>query len=230
MIWKLITLFVIVITAFVVKTTPISDRVYIPSLYVPIQKDLKLDKCIILLTFNGYTPKESCWNRKRFSGSDLNAKSISSIKDSVSHYFSDYDVLITTSDTAFYKFPSNRRIRVVITSDVIFGNGGGISVYNALYFKDTTTCLVSTIALNYDTRAVGIAIAHEVGHTLGLAHQAIYKGAYMLQAYDLGDSLVGPIMGAPYWSKKVIWTKGTNDFGQYQDDDEIISKTFKKIK
>lgn len=191
-------------------------------------------KGIILLDYDGYRPEVEAWGQYdtlRPAMISDSAKII--VKQKVEEYFNEWDVLVTTNDSLFYTYPQKYRVRVTVTASMLFTlrNGyfvmpGGISFYNQLYLGDTTTCLVSTPALGFDSRAIADGIAHEVGHSLGLAHISDWIGPKLIEEYSPGDSLQAPIMGVSYRAKKAVWTKGTNAFGQYQDDREIIAKTW----
>lgn len=93
---------------------------------------------------------------------------------------------------------------------------------------DTTPSVVSTHSFSAP-RQVADAVAHEVGHQLGLAHQSTWVGSTKTAEYDAGNEKEAPIMGHSYEAQKATWIVGINSFGLQQDDTAIISKTFKRI-
>jgi hypothetical protein len=84
--------------------------------------------------------------------------------------------------------------------------------------------------LSYNEKFIAEAISHEVGHTLGLQHQAVYDGACnFLSEYNLGfgQGVTGwaPIMGIGYYQNITTWHRGPTIFGcnDIQDDVAIIT-------
>jgi hypothetical protein len=76
-----------------------------------------------------------------------------------------------------------------------------------------------------DPTQMGNAVSHEVGHSLGLLHQATYsKNGVLLSEYNPGHVFWSPIMGAgggPYCT----WYNGPTPLGpdQYQDDLAVLA-------
>lgn len=200
------------------------------------EKKNNKERGVILLTYNGYKTIVPLYGKMNPTKSNLLQQDQILIQKGVASYFKNFDVIVTTDDSLFYTFPENKRVRCVITSDTLklrtsYGIilAGGISVYNSLYLNDTTPVLVSIPNIErFDF--IPTVISHEVAHAIGLAHQSLFNKSIKLMEYRIGDSLVGPIMGNSMRSKESKWYKGTNSFGQYQDDEEVISRTFPRLK
>lgn len=191
----------------------------------------------IMLDFDGYTLYVRSVERDSIGPGIMPDTTKQRVLNIVKEHYKYWDVEITESDRVFYSYPFDKRARCIISSDkfVILNifffpvDIPAISVYNSIYLKDSTPSVVSIPTLEY-SRWIGDAIAHEIGHQLGLAHQSVYIGGILQHEYRGGDSLEAPLMGVPYGSKRSTWTTGTNGFGQYQDDTAIISRTFKRIR
>lgn len=193
-------------------------------------------KGVIYLNFNGYKRADSAevFAKQSWAPSNLPDSSKLAIQVQVMTYFSDWQVILTSDPSMFYSYPQDHRIQVIISSDSlarqdIFGYiylAGGISYLNSLLTKDSTPALVSIPAL-FSNKNIAIATAHEIGHMLGLAHQSEYDQSFnKTEEYNSGDPFTAPIMGRAYFAKEAVWYKGFNTIRMWQDDKEIISKTF----
>lgn len=197
-------------------------------------------KGVIYINYNGFNPADMVWSKyEKFSPACLSDKEKIEVNKRVEKHFSDYDVLVTNDESLFYKYPVNLRIRVTVTDDELYTTGmwgfknllHGCAFYNQLFLGDTTTVLVSTYDLPYfNTRFIADLVTHEVGHSLGLCHQAVWKKAKMIMEYNMGDSCSAPIMGFTKETKDSYWDIGINQIGQYQNDTAIIAKTFRRLK
>lgn len=195
---------------------------------------------VIYINYDGFKPAEIVWGKyDNFSPACLSNKEKIEVNNRVQKHFSNYDVVITNDESVFYKYPVNLRVRVTVTDDMIYRMNvfgfpnilHGCAFYNQLFLGDTTTVIVSTYTLSYsDTRFIGDIVTHEVGHSLGLCHQAVWKKAKIVSEYNMGDSCSAPIMGFTKDTKDSYWEIGINQYGQYQNDTAIIAKTFRHLK
>lgn len=85
--------------------------------------------------------------------------------------------------------------------------------------------MVFSSPLGYNTSWVGKIICHELGHTIGLNHQALWDDSCnLLTVYNSGDASSAPIMGNPLYSKEKWWV-GTTPYGCYNiQNDSLILK------
>ncbi|RYD64346.1 MAG: hypothetical protein EOP84_32820, partial [Verrucomicrobiaceae bacterium] len=88
-----------------------------------------------------------------------------------------------------------------------------------------------TAALLYNTKWLAEAGAHEIGHTLGLRHQASYNascGKVTDYYAGTGSGEIGwaPIMGVGYYQNMTTWNLGPNSLGcnTIQSDVDVITR------
>jgi hypothetical protein len=138
---------------------------------------------------------------------------------------------ITTDSTKYWSAPATQRMRVIFTiSSDWYGRAGGVSYVNSFTWGDNTPCFVFTALLGYRTKYISEAASHEIGHTLGLNHQAAYD-AYCNKTDEYnagkgtGEIAWAPIMGVGYYRNFTLWHNGSNPWGcsSYQDDLFIIT-------
>ena len=95
---------------------------------------------------------------------------------------------------------------------------------NSFQWGNNTPCFVFTTPLSYNEKWIAEAISHEVGHTLSLAHQAVFNNGSLVTEFNQGsgDGLTGwaPIMGSGYLKNLTTWHNGpsANASGQAQDE------------
>ncbi|MFO1066725.1 MAG: Calx-beta domain-containing protein [Pirellulales bacterium] len=122
-------------------------------------------------------------------------------------------------------------VRVVVTQDVAFGCGcGGIAYINSFTWNSDTPVFV------FNSGEVGVAEAasHEVGHSLGLAHDGTSSASYY-SGHGLGSDTAywSTIMGVGYYVDVSQWDNGeyygsnntgsTANYGRGADDLAIIT-------
>jgi hypothetical protein len=126
-------------------------------------------------------------------------------------------------------------MRVIFTvSNSWYGNhAGGVGYINSFSWGDNTPCFVFTALLNYNTKNIAEGGSHEVGHTLGLSHQAAYDAnCAKTSEYNFGtgngETGWAPIMGAGYYQNFTVWHNGSDTYGctNVQNDLRIITGTY----
>ena len=188
----------------------------------------------LLLDFDGQVVSNTPWNTKGSidaAAANLKATEIDRILQRVSEDFSPFDVTVTTDEAIYNNTNSFKRMRVVITESwEWFGVVGGTAFDNSFTWGNNTPCFIFSTLLGYNEKFIAEAISHEVGHTLGLMHQAVYDEAcHFLSEYNLGfgQGVTGwaPIMGIGYYQNVTTWHKGPTIFGcnTIQDDVAVIA-------
>ena len=188
----------------------------------------------ILLDFDGAVVSNTLWN----GGAAINAApanlrfgEMERIVQRVSEDFSPFNVTVTTSETIYNNTNPLKRMRVVVTETwEWFGVVGGTAFDNSFVWGNNTPCFIFSTLLDYNEKYIAEAISHEVGHTLGLKHQALYDEACnFLSEYNLGFgegvTSWAPIMGISYYRNVTTWHKGPTVFGcnAIQDDVAVIA-------
>ncbi|GAB4092671.1 zinc metalloprotease [Flaviaesturariibacter terrae] len=191
----------------------------------------------IFLDFDGHTVSGTQWN---VSGpivcgpANITAAQQTEIFNRISEDYRPFNINITTDSTRYWSAPPKQRMRVIftVTNGWYGSSAGGVSYINSFSWGDNTPCFVFTALLNYNTKWLAEAGAHEAGHTFGLRHQAAYNSSCVkLTDYNqgTGSGEIGwaPIMGVGYYRNMTTWNLGPNNLGcsTSQSDVDIITKT-----
>lgn len=176
---------------------------------------------IVLLNFNGYDPANKVWSENALPESYLTDSSKQVLIKRLDSLYSDFYILFTEDRAKFNAELPERRAQVTISGAPMIPMAG-ISLYNGIYLQDTTASFVNSDYFDYNPRMLAVVVAHELGHTLGLAHQSNWVGGTRIDVYNPGDATTSPIMGVSTLSQTPYWTTGTNMFGQLQDDRKIL--------
>jgi len=220
---SLITILAVCLTIFAKAQTPIYNSY--PSA-----------TATIFLDFDGQYVDGTSWNYNgplTLGASNMTTDQITEIFNRVSEDYRPFNINITTDSTKYWSAPANKRMRVILTvSSSWYGSAGGVSYINSFTWGDNTPCFVFTALLNYRTKYVAEATAHEIGHTLGLNHQSSYDASCVkLSEYNSGigsgEIAWAPIMGVGYYRNFTLWHNGSNPYGcsAYQDDLSIITSS-----
>jgi PKD repeat protein len=141
----------------------------------------------------------------------------------VAEDFAPFGVDVTTEDPgleALRRTSSTDQaygIRVVISpSSAWYGNAGGVAYLQSFQWTSDTPCFVFSDRLGPNNeKYVAEAISHEVGHTLGLAHDGQTNGT----AYYQGHGDWAPIMGVGYYKPITQWSRGEYSLANNLEDD-----------
>jgi hypothetical protein len=193
---------------------------------------------VLLLDFNGQDVVNSVWSSATTISCPAAPSSLltSAMKDyivqSVTEDYSGYFVKVTKSEQEYQAAAPARRMRCIITYNMmdLFGNVGGAALVSSMLWGDNTPCFIFCDVLQYNQKYIAGAVAHELGHTFGLQHQARYASdCSPLEEYHtgFGYDVLGwaPLMGISYYQNLVTWHNGQTSLGcdQWQNDMDIIS-------
>jgi len=185
---------------------------------------------VIFLDFDGHFVSNTAWNWNgdfNCDGANLSTEEMQKIFDRVSDDFRPFNVSITADESIYRSANPMKRIRVVITETwQWYGQTGGVSILNSFTSGDETPCFVFSSLLGYSEKKIAEAVSHEVGHTLGLAHQAFFDATCnLLTEYHSGNGAGeiswAPIMGNAYSRNITTWHNGTVASGCNATQDEI---------
>ncbi len=189
----------------------------------------------IFLDFDGHLVQGTSWNSMgaiECGPANLDASKISEVFHRVAEDYRPFNVNVTTDSTKYWAAPSTRRIRLVVTvSSAWFGsNAGGVAYMGSFTWGDNSPAFVFSALLGYNAKNIAEAASHEIGHTLGLRHQAAYDGnCHKISDYHTGigsgETGWAPIMGVGYYRNFTLWNSGANPLGctNIQNDLEIIT-------
>ena len=190
---------------------------------------------VIFLDFDGHYVSGTMWNTNgafTCNSSNLSDAQITEVFNRVAEDYRPFNINVTTNQTTYNSAPTNKRIRVVITTSYEwYGSGaGGVAYINSFTWGDDTPCFVFSSLQGYNTKNIAEAASHEAGHTLGLRHQSSYNSSCVkLSDYNWGQGTgeIGwaPIMGAAYNQNMSLWNSGPNSIGcnTIQSDLTIIT-------
>ncbi|HPM82286.1 MAG TPA: fibronectin type III domain-containing protein [Candidatus Anammoximicrobium sp.] len=159
--------------------------------------------------------------------SDLELEAMAAIWAQVAEAFSPFEVDVTTID------PGNRDN--LATEAVVFGgdgawtggNYGGVSLIGGFYNAAPNTVFVFTDNLaDGNVKFSSRTAAHELGHSFGLQHQSSYDAdGNLISEYNMGNSLVAPLMGSAFVSARGVWYSGPTPYGTMYTQDDIAVLT-----
>lgn len=201
---------------------------------IPILNSYPSATSVIFLDFDGQTVENTSWNYNGpiyCGASGLNNTQITEIFNRVSEDYRPFNVNVTTDSAVYWAATRTSRTRIILTvTSSWYGAAGGVSWVGSFAWGDDTPAFVFTALLNYNTKNISEATAHEAGHTLGLYHQSTYDAnCTKLADYNAGQGSgeIGwaPIMGVGYSKNFTLWNYGPNSYGcsNYQSDLDIIT-------
>ena len=185
---------------------------------------------VILLDFDGQYVANTMWNVSgplNCTPANLTASEANLILQRVSADYAPFNITVTTSETVYNNATPTRRMRVIVTETwEWYAQVGGVSYLNSFTWGDNTPCFVFSSLLGYNVKKIAEACSHEVGHTLGLRHQAVYDATGVkLSDYNWGQGLgeIGwaPIMGAAYNENLSLWHNGPNSISSTTMQDDV---------
>ena len=206
------------------------------SSQVPVYNSYPSAAATIFLDFDGHTVEGTSWNAFGpifCQGANLTVDQITEVFNRVAEDYRPFNINITTDSTKYWSAPVFQRQRMIITiTSSWYGSAGGVSYLNTFSSGDHTPSFVFSALLGYNTKRIGEATSHEMGHTLGLRHQSTYDNNCLKTAeYNsgTGSGEIGwaPIMGVGYYRNLTLWNHGTNPQGcnVFQNDLGIITNS-----
>jgi hypothetical protein len=203
---------------------------------IPIYSSYPSAKATVYLDFDGQYVTGTSWNMSgplTLGPANMSNAQVTEVFDRISEDYRPFNINITTDSTVYWAAPVNQRMRLILTiSSSWYGSAGGVSYVNSFTWGDNTPAFVFTALLNYNTKNVAEAASHEIGHTLGLRHQAAYDAnCVKTSEYNagMGSGEIGwaPIMGVGYYRNFTLWNNGANPNSctSYQDDLGIITNS-----
>ena len=190
-------------------------------------------KGVIFVDFDGESVTDPDWNFGRTinaAPTNLSAAEFSGIIAASAQDFAQFDVTFTTNRAVYDAAGAGSRMRVIVTpTDTAAPGAGGVAYINSWSraggaFASDAVCWV----FNQGVRGIIEALSHELGHTLGLAHDGQTNGVEYYTGNG-GNTTVptswAPIMGVGYNSSLVQWSKGEYALANNTEDDlAIIAK------
>lgn len=177
---------------------------------------------VIYLDFDGETVTDTRWTQYNLDDDDnpqdivaeaanYSAAEIERIWAIVAEDFRGFNVNVTT-DRALYDAAAIGQRHMNIFTPTSFIDAGGVAFLESFY--DGTDSPSWT--WNTGVSIGGLTASHEIGHALGLEHDGRITPS---EEYYAGNSLWGPIMGAPFSARATQWSKGEYPAANNQEDD-----------
>jgi hypothetical protein len=210
---------------------------------VPVYSSNPTATAVIYLDFDGHTVEGTGWNYTGeplyCASSTLTNEQITIVYNRVAEDYRPFNVNITTDSTKYLNPASQfKRMRVIFTSTwEWYMATGGVAYPGTFNDGDDTPCFVFSSLFGGDAmttrpKNVAEAASHEVGHTLGLFHQAVYDANCVRTSdynYGQGSGEIGwaPIMGIGYYQNLTVWHNGPNSNGcnSIQSELSVITNT-----
>jgi hypothetical protein len=173
---------------------------------------------VLLLDFaGGYT---NSWGGIAYARPNVSNEVIKDVWKRVAEDFMPFNINVTTDINVFLAAPAASRQRCCYTTTPV--TAAGVAYYGSWNWGNDTVCW-SVYNVGKAAAEVG---SHEVGHTLGLAHQGQTGGGEYYGGHGSGETGWAPIMGVGYYQAVTTWAKGEySNANQGQDQLQTVTTT-----
>lgn len=175
-------------------------------------------QAVMLLDFaGGYT---NSWGGVAYARPNVSNEVIKDIWKRVAEDYMPFNINVTTDIKVYLAAPAASRQRCCYTTTPI--TPAGVAYFGSWNWGNDTVCW-SVYNVGKAAAEVG---SHEVGHTLGLAHQGQTGGGEYYGGHGGGETGWAPIMGVGYYQPVTTWAKGEfANANQQQDQLQTITTT-----
>ncbi len=175
-------------------------------------------QAVMLLDFaGGYT---STWGGVNYARPAIGNDTIKDIWKRVAEDYMPFNINVTTDIKVFLAAPAASRQRCCYTTTPV--TAAGVAYFGSWNWGSDTVCW----SVYYAGKAAAEVGSHEVGHTLGLAHQGQNGGNEYYGGHGGGETGWAPIMGVGYYQAVTTWAKGEYvNANQPQDELQTITTT-----
>jgi hypothetical protein len=180
---------------------------------------------VLLDYFGGYT---ASWNGVRYSAPNVSNADIREVWKRVAEDFMPLNINVTTDLKVFEAAPEGSRQRCVFAPDA--PTPAGVAYFGSWNWGGDTVCWA-----RYTTGKGAAEVgSHEIGHTVGLAHQTQDPPGTEFHDYYGGHGGPGntgwaPIMGVGYYQPVTAWAKGEYLYAAELQDELAVMVTFNDV-
>ena len=190
---------------------------------VPLQS-LRGATAVAYLDYDGETV--GSWGGIDAAAFSITNEELLEVWERVSEDFAPFTINVTTDEAVYLAANPTNRIRCIVTptTDAAPG-GGGVAYLDSFNWDGDTPCW----AFYRAGKSAAEAISHEIGHTLGLAHDGLdapgQQATDYYSGHGSGKTSWAPLMGVGYYSDLTQWSKGEYAHATNTEDDLHIITT-----
>ena len=180
---------------------------------------------VLLDFFGGYTPT---WGGVQYSAPNVGNAAIRDVWKRIAEDYMPLNVNVTTDRKVFEAAPEGSRQRCVFAPDA--PTAAGVAYFGSWNWSGDTVCWAK-----YTTGKGAAEVgSHEIGHTVGLAHQTQDPPGTEFNEYYGGHGGAGntgwaPIMGVGYYQPVTTWAKGEFLYAAEPQDELAVMITFNDV-